>query len=221
MLPTTSIASLRRRRVTRWLGATLAAGALSAGLLPSAQASQLVPQNLRQMIQVSDVIVSGEVTRVTDGIDNGVPFTEVTLKVKGSMKRKLATNSSYRIRQYGLLKHRKMADGRYLLAGRIEGMPTWTVGETVTTFMNKPAALTGLMTPVGLAQGKFTLSGSRLSNGFDNRDLFKGVSVDPRVLKPNEAAMLAQRSGALDANVLHGLVKRALSEQWIERGVMR
>ena len=211
----------QRRNVGPMLGLTLAASALGACFVPVAHASQLVPQNLKQMIQVSDLIVSGEVTKVTDGIDKGVPFTEVTLKVKGSLKRKLATQSSYRIRQYGLLRHRRMADGRYLLAARIEGMPTWTVGETVTTFMNKPAAHTGLMTPVGLAQGKFTLSGSRLSNGFDNRDLFKGVSVDPRVLKPSEAAMLSQRSGALDANVLHGLVKRALAEQWIERGVMR
>ncbi|MFL6658664.1 MAG: hypothetical protein ACJ8GW_11365 [Massilia sp.] len=186
-----------------------------------AQASQLVPQNLKQMIAVSDLIVTGEVSKLSDGIANGVPYTEVTLKVKGSVKRELAANSTYSFRQYGLMKPRKLPDGRYLLPSKIEGMPTWSLGEHVTTFFNKPASHTGLRTPVGLAQGKLTAGGAKSANSFNNRGLFNGVQVDPSVLSADEAAMLASRGGAVQTGVLLGLVKRAVKEEWIARGVMR
>jgi hypothetical protein len=185
------------------------------------QASQLVPQNLKQMIKASDLIVSGDVSKVSDGIQDGVPYTEVTLKVKGSLKHALAKDSSYKFRQYGLLKPRKLADGRYLLPARIEGMPSWKVGENVTTFLNKPASKTGLVTPVGLAQGKFTAGGAKSANSFNNNGLFRGMTVEPGHLRNNEAAMLASQSGAVDTGVLLQLVKRAVDEQWIERGVMK
>lgn len=206
---------MKRRIITPLL---LGLGALLA--LP-AQASQLVRQNLKQMIQASDVIVSGDVAKVSDGIDHGVPFTEITLKVKGSIKRNLAVGSNYKIRQYGLLKNRRMGDGRYLLASKIEGMPSWTVGEKVTAFMNKPSTHTGLTSPVGLAQGKLTGSGTTVANAFDNKGLFHGMTVDPGVLTPMEAAMLAKTSGAVEGGVLTNLVKRAVNEHWIEKGVMR
>ena len=191
-----------------------------ASTLP-AQASQLVPQNLKQMIQASDVIVTGEVSMVTDGVENGIPFTEVTMKVNGSIKRDMAVNSNYKFRQYGLLKTRKMKDGRYLLATKIEGMATWTVGEKVTTFMNKPVSRSGMRTPVGMAQGKFTYSGSQVANSFDNRNLFKGMTVDPGMLNANESAMLAKPAGSVEGDVFTNLVKRAVKERWIEKGVMR
>lgn len=192
-----------------------------AALLAPAHATQLVHQNLKQMIASADLIVSGDVAKVSDGIDRGVPYTEVTLKVRGSVKRELAADSSYRFRQYGLLKNRRLADGRYLLATRIEGLPTWAVGEKVTVFMNKPSGRTGLSSPVGLAQGKLTGSGAKLANAFDNRGLFQGMRVDPAVLSPLEAEMLARNSGAVDGGVLNQLVRRAVREQWIQKGVMR
>ena len=114
-----------------------------------------------------------------------------------------------------------MQDGRYLLATKIEGMATWTVGEKVTTFMNKPASRTRMTTPVGLAQGKFTYSGAQAANSFDNRGLFKGMSVDPGVLNARESAMLAKPAGAVEGDVLMNLVKRAVKEEWIKKGVMR
>lgn len=192
-----------------------------AALLAPAHATQLVHQNLKQMIHAADLIVSGDVAKVSDGMAHGLPFTEVTLKVKGSVKRDLAAGSSYKFRQYGLLKHRRLPDGRYLLATRIEGMPTWTVGEKVTVFMNKPSAVSGLTTPVGLAQGKLTGSGSQVANAFDNRGLFQGMQVDASVLSPLEADMLKRNSGTVDGGVLNQLVHRAVKEQWIEKGVMR
>jgi hypothetical protein len=209
---------MKRASIGWSLGWILGLAALAAS---QAQASQLVPQNLKKMIQVSDVIVTGEVSKVTDGIQDGVPYTEVTLKVKSSLKHDLAKDSSYRFRQYGLLKPRKMADGRYLLPAKIEGMATWKVGENVTTFLNHPSPRNGLTTPVGLAQGKLTAGGTKMTNSFNNRDLFKGMTVDPTALNANEAAMLASRGGPVETGVLLQLVKKAVNEQWIERGVMR
>jgi hypothetical protein len=194
---------------------------LAAIWVAPAQASQLVPQNLKQMIDAADVVVTGKVSKVTDGIDNGIPYTEVTMLVDSSIKREMAANTKFSFRQYGLLKPRKMADGRYLLATKIEGMATWTVGEKVTTFLNKPARRSGMRTPVGMAQGKFTYSGSQAANSFDNRNLFKGMTVDPSVLSARESAMLARPAGSMEGDVLINFVKRAVKEQWIEKGVMR
>jgi hypothetical protein len=194
---------------------------LAATLAAPSQASQLVSQNLKQMIDAADVVVTGKISKVTDGIDNGIPFTEVTMLVDSSIKREMAANSNYSFRQYGLLKTRKMTDGRYLLATKIEGMATWTVGEKVTTFLNKPASRSGMRTPVGMAQGKFTYSGSQAANSFDNRNLFKGMTVDPGVLNARESAMIAKPAGAVEGDVLINLVKRAVKERWIEKGVMR
>jgi hypothetical protein len=231
--PPAPIASGREARthpapVLTRLAAALMRHALLPGVLLLAafwvaplQASQLVPQNLKQMIDAADVIVTGKVSKVTDGIDNGIPFTEVTMQVDSSIKREMAANSHYSFRQYGLLKSRKMIDGRYLLSTKIEGMATWTVGEKVTTFLNKPASRSGMRTPVGMAQGKFTYSGSQAANSFDNRNLFKGMTVDPSVLSARESAMLAKPAGSVDGDVLVNLVKRAVKERWIEKGVMR
>jgi len=201
--------------------ALMSAVVLCATAVTPLHASQLVTQNLKQMIQEADVIVTGEVSKVTDGVENGLPFTEVTMKVNSSIKRDLALNSNYSFRQYGLLKPRKLQDGRYLLATKIEGMATWTVGEKVTTFMNKPASRTRMSTPVGLAQGKFTYSGAQVANSFENRGLFKGMSVDPSVLNAKEAAMLAKPAGPVEGEVLMNFVNRAVNEKWVEKGVMR
>lgn len=204
--------------VPRLAGAALGLLALTA---PVARASQLVPQNLTKMIRAADVIVMGEVARVTDGIDNGVPYTEITLKVKGSLKKELKEKSLYSFRQYGLLKPRKMAEGRFLLPARIEGMPTWTVGEQVTTFLNKPSAHNGLTSPVGLAQGKLTMGADKSVNSFHNQGLFKGVKVEGVSLGADEQAMLARPHGAVATGVFLGLLKKAVKQQWVEKGVMR
>ncbi len=119
------------------------------------------------------------------------------------------------------MKARKTADGRYLLPTKIEGMANWTVGEKVTTFMNKPVSRSGMRTPVGMAQGKFTYSGSQAANSFDNRGLFKGMTVDPSVLNAQRVGNAGQAAGPVEGDVLINLVKRAVKEQWIEKGVMR
>jgi hypothetical protein len=206
--------------VSRWPRAL----ALLAGLalaLPAA-ALQLAPANLTRLIGESDVVVSGKVKSVTDGIDaKGLPYTEVTLLVGSSAKKRLDTNAEFRFRQYGLLKSRKMPDGRFLVARAPEGFPTWQPDEQVVAFLFKPASKTGLRSTVGLSQGKFTATSGKLSNEHGNRGLFAGVKVDASRLTPAEKAMLASRSGAVDVATLMSLVNRAAAGQWIEKGVMR
>ena len=205
------------RRLARLclLAATAAAG-------PAAQATQLVPQNLTQLIAKADLIVTGRVTAVKDGITpEGVPYTEVTLKISGSAKKTLRKDGNYTFRQFGLLKARRIEGGRYLLPAKIEGMPTWTVGEQVMSFMNRPASRTGLVTPVGLAQGKLTISGTKAANSFNNVGLFDKVEVSGGQLPKAESAMLSQTSGGVELGALQGLVQRAVKNNWIANGVMR
>jgi hypothetical protein len=204
----------------RWrLAATLLAGA--ALMLPAA-AMQLAPANLTRLVGDSDLVVSGKVKSVTDGIDaKGMPFTEVTILVGASAKKQLNKDSEFKFRQYGLLSPRKMPDGRFLVARAPEGFPSWHADELVTAFMFKPASKTGLRTTVGLSQGKFTSSSGRLSNEHGNRGLFAGVKVAPGVLTAAEAAMLNGPAGAVDSATLMSLVNRAVAGKWIEKGVMR
>lgn len=204
------------------LGAGLALIAGLALLLPqAAQATQLPNQNLAQLIGRADLIVNGQVTAVKDGIQDGLPYTEITLKVSSSAKKTLAPQSAYTFRQYGLLRARKMDDGRYLLPAKIEGMPNWQVGEKVMAFMNKPAARSGFSTPVGLAQGKLTITGNKATNGFNNVGLFEGLEVAPGLLRRNEARMLENRAGGVDLNTLQGLVQRTVKNNWLATGAMR
>lgn len=213
-----STAALRRWRLFR-LAAALLAGAAAA--LPAA-ATQLAPTNLTRLIGQSELIVSGKVKDVSDGIDaQGVPYTEVTIAVGSSAKKKLAARSDFKFRQYGLLKSRKMPDGRFLVAKAPEGFPVWHKDEQVVAFMYKRAAKTGLRTTVGLSQGKFTATGGRLANEQFNQGLFKGVQVNPGLLTASESAMLRSPSGAVDAATLMSLVNRAVAGRWIETGAMR
>lgn len=203
----------------RWL----LGGCLAAALLAStpAQATQLKPRNLTQLIAGSELIVSGSVKAVSDGIDNGVPYTEVTLAVASSAKKKLAARSEFKFRQFGLLKPRKLPSGKFLVATAPQGFATWRKDEQVIAFLGRPAAMTGLRSTVGLEQGKFVTMGGRTANAAFNRQLFSGVQVNAGVLSPAESQMLKKASGDVDAVALWSLVHRAVAGQWIEKGVMR
>jgi hypothetical protein len=186
-----------------------------------AQAMKLRPQNLTQLITESDSIIAGTVTSVTDGIAaNGIPYTEVTISVRSTAKGSIAENADYTFRQFGLLKPRKMDNGKLLLAVAPEGFARWREGETVVAFMYKPAAKTGLQTTAGMAQGKLTLVNDRLANEFDNAGLFDGVELPADELSDAERNMITT-PGAVDADTFMSLVGRAVSENWIAKGEMR
>lgn len=209
------------RRTNRVPALTALIAALVTAVAPVAQAMKLKNANLTQLIADSQAIIAGKVTRVTDGVaESGMPYTEVTILVKHSPKGGVAEDSSYTFRQFGLLKPRKMPNGRMLVAVTPEGFPRFAVGEQVVAFMYKPASRTGLQTTAGMAQGKLTLASGRLSNEFDNAGLFEGVEVDAGLLSAGERAMLGSR-GDVDAATFMDLVNRAVEGGWVESGRMR
>jgi hypothetical protein len=161
------------------------------------------------------------VKSVTDGIDErGVPYTEITIAVGSSAKGNVADETDYTFRQFGLLEPRAMDNGHQLVAVTPDGFSRWRKGETVVAFLYKPAALTGLQTTAGMAQGKLTLINGSLMNEFNNAGLFEGVEIDSDLTTPEEQTMLTT-PGAVDAQTFMGLVQRAVEEGWIENGGMR
>lgn len=187
----------------------------------NAEATQLKKQNLTQLINESQSIIYGTVKSVTDGIaDNGIPYTEVTIVVADSAKGNIKDKAEYTFRQFGLLKPREMSNGKQLLAVSPDGFPQWRQDETVMAFLYKPATRTGLQTTVGLAQGKLHLNNGKLVNQFNNLGLFENVEIEESLLSAEEASMLTLE-GAVDAETLMGLVGRAVSGDWIEKGEMK
>lgn len=187
----------------------------------SAQAASVKSRNLSQLIDESDSIVIGVVDKVEEGIDaRGVPYTEVTVKIAERLRGK-DTGSSYTFRQYGLIKPRKMDNGRTLMAVTPDGWPTYAKSEQVMLFLHKPAKFTGLQTTVGLGQGKFRISNNRARSAADNRGLFDGVTFDPGVLTKSQKTMVAARAGAVDADSLIDIVRRAVKENWSATGRMK
>ncbi|MDM4765491.1 hypothetical protein [Pelomonas sp. SE-A7] len=209
-----------RRTLLKSLAGAAAAIA-GVGLTGQAQATQIKPHNLTRLINDADTIVGGKVIRVTDGMQGKLPYTEVTISVATSAKKKLVTRSEYTFRQFGLQKARKMPDGRFFLGLAPEGMAKWKKDEQVLAFLYKPAARTGLRTTVGLGMGKFLTMGDRMANAFNNRGLFQDVRINPGLLNAAEQDMLAKNGGDVDSNVLIGLVNKAVAGQWIQKGLMK
>ena len=211
----------------------LAVTILSLAMAPAPMAAKLVNRNLTQLIADSETIIAGTVTTVTDGInEDGVPYTEVTIAVvsaakgavKGAAKRTPGSTADeapvYTFRQFGLLKHRVMDNGRTFLGVTPEGFARWHEGETVIAFLHKPASMTGLQTTTGLAQGKLVLHNGRYANELNNRGLFDGVEINRGLMTPAQQSMLLN-SGPADAVALMELIERAVADGWIERGEMR
>lgn len=176
---------------------TAALAAISASLVmaPAAFAQKHIQQNLIQLVGQAQSIVSGEVVSVTDGFDDRKrPYTEISLRVAGDLKGKLADGSTYTFRQFGLAKPRAMGNGKVYLGVSPEGFARWNVGEHVVAFMNP--SLGGLTSTVGLEQGKFNLNNGKISNNLGNMGLFEGI--DPAKFTPEEQNLLTA-TGAVDA----------------------
>lgn len=184
-------------------------------------AMKIRSQNLTQLITESSSIVFGTVSSVTDGIDaKGVPYTEITISVGSDAKGKIADGESYSFRQFGLLTPRKMANGKAYIALRPEGFPRWIEGETVVAFLRAPASITGLQTTAGMGQGKLSMVNGKLINEYQNAGMFDGVDIDNKLLTSEQQNMLLNPR-AIDASAFIDLVGRAVSEQWIEKGVLK
>lgn len=182
------------------------------------QAASIQSQNLVDLIKHSDRILVGTVESTTDGFDkNNVPFTEVTLRVSERIRG--AKGETVTFRQFGLLEPREI-NGRTYLGTSPDGWPTWNEKERVMIFLGPPARLTGLQTTIGLQQGKMRMKDGQLANASGNTGLFKGMKIEAKGLTRDQAAMLNTDGEAVDANPFISLVRRAVEENWIDKGVM-
>ena len=173
-----------------------------------------------ELLEQSELIVRGRVTKLTDGIDaRGVPYTEVTVQIAESLKGSPGRELTFR--QFGLLAPKKMADGRVNLMVTPAAWATYSKGQESIFFLRKPAAWTGLRTTAGLGQGQFKVSGAGASNSVENSGLFEKVVVDPGLLAEPEQRVLSTTRGAVNTRGFSMLVKRAVAEKWIEHGRMR
>jgi hypothetical protein len=204
---------MRQRIRAAALAATVLIGLAAA---VTARATSVVPMTVVDLLQHSHTIVAGQVQSVTDGFDErGLPYTEVTIKVSDMVRGQ--KSETYRFRQFGLDKPRKLADGRTYL-GRPVGWPTWRKGEAALLFMYSKAPTTGLQTTVGLGQGKLSLANGVAMNGYGNETLFSGVRVNRGLLDASEQKMFDTGKGPVDAETLQKFLHRAVDGNWVRNG---
>jgi hypothetical protein len=183
----------------------------------AAHAKSMPQQNLKELLTHTDSIVVGTVAAKSDGFQDGLPYTEITIDVRQSIKGK--HGRKYTFRQFGLIAPKPTGDGRVNLMVTPEGWPTFAVGEQVMLFLHKRASLTGFQTTAGLSEGKFTIRGDRIANATDNAALFQGVRIQGPV-NPTFKDLVNQPSGAYALDTFLSLVRTAVKENWIETGVL-
>ena len=181
-----------------------------------AMATTMRHQNVVDLIGLSELILAGRVVALTDGFQDGIPYTEVTVSVDEAIRGR--PGHQYTFRQFGLLAPRELANGRTYLGVSPEGLPRFSVGEDVLLFLYRKASQTGLQTTVGLYQGKFKKDGNRFENGVENIGLMNGVSVSPSLLSPGEQKLLKAKKGPVQADVFLDFVRKAVRERWVETG---
>ncbi len=184
-----------------------------------AQAASVQKRNVVDLIAMAELIFVGEVVTVTDGLDGKVPYTEITVRVRESLRGYLG--STFTFRQFGLLAPRVMGNGTVNLNVTPEGWPRFTAGEQVMLFLYKPGAITGLRTTVGLFQGKFGIRRNQLKNAIDNLGLFDNIAVESGLLTDKEQQLLTTVRGAVSPEIFVPFVRRVVHEGWIEAGKIR
>lgn len=175
--------------------------------------------NIVDLVGDSESIVRGVVEDVSDGIENGVPYTQVTLSVTESIRGDVG--EKYTFRQFGLVAPKKMGNGKVNLNVTPAGWATYGVGEDVLLFLYEPARLTGLQTTTGLGQGKLTLKGGNAESGFNNVGLFENVEVDQKELNDRDKRVFATKRGPVNAESLLSVVRKAVKGRWVEGGKLR
>ena len=182
----------------------------------SVHATSMKHRNIVELISLSELILVGKVTSVTDGIEGGVPYTEITIIVSESVRGNIG--SVYTFRQFGLLAPRDMGNGRTYVGLSPDGWPRFATGEKVMLFLYTKSDMTGLRTTVGLLQGKFTERRGRFVNGIDNQALFRNVSAAQGILNPAEEKLLKMREGSVAAETLVSFVRKAVQKRLVEDG---
>jgi len=175
--------------------------------------------NIVDLIGDSELIVRGMVKEVTDGIENGVPYTQVTVTVDEALRGQVG--NEYTFRQFGLTKPRSMGNGKVNLSVTPDGWSRYTVGENSMLFLYKRASMTGLQTTVGLGQGKVLFQNGNAVSQFGNDGLFENVEVSNNLLNDKDKRLLATKKGAVNAEGFMSFVRRAVKDRWIEGGKLK
>jgi hypothetical protein len=184
-----------------------------------AQETANAAPNIVDLISDSELIVSGMVKDVTDGFENGLPYTQVTIEVSEALRGQVG--EEYTFRQFGLKEPRRMENGKIYLGVTPAGWAKYEVGEQTMLFLHQAASVTGLRTTAGLGQGKVVFKGGNAVSQADNEGLFDGVEVNANLLNDRDKRLLATKGGAVNAEGFKSLVKRAVNGKWIEGGKMR
>ena len=175
--------------------------------------------NIVDLIDHSELIVRGSVKKLTDGFENGVPYTEVTLQVAEALRGQFG--KEYTFRQFGLIEPRKMENGKINLNVTPEGWAKYKQTENVVLFLHKKASLTGLRTTAGLGQGKITMKGGNVESDLGNAGLFENVDADQRILNDRDKRLLVTKKGAVNSESFMSFVRRAVKNKWVEGGKLR
>jgi len=184
-----------------------------------AEAVQSGAPNIVDLIADSQTIISGAVKEVTDGFENGIPYTQVTIEVKETLRGQVG--EEYTFRQFGLTQPRKMENGKVYIGTTPEGWSKYEVNEDAMFFLYKPASATGLQTTTGLGQGKVMFKGGNAISHAGNEGLFENVDVNAGLLNDKDKRLLATKRGAVNAEGFKSFVRRAVNGKWIEGGKMR
>lgn len=182
-------------------------------------ASTTAAPNIVDLIADSETIFRGQVTVVTDGFENGVPYTQVTMVVSETLRGD--AGEEYTFRQFGLKEPRSMGNGKVYLGTTPEGWSKYAVGDDAMMFMYQRASMTGLQTTVGLGQGKVMFKGGNAISQAGNEGLFENVEVNAGLLNDKDKRLLATKKGAVNAEGFQSFVRRAVKNKWVEGGKMR
>lgn len=176
------------------LAPAVAVLAMVAVLAPATLASRVRPVNLEEMTDRAGRIVQGDCTAVEIVHDPelGVDVARVSLRVERSLKGEAAETLTFR------------------MLTEATGLPRFVEGERVILFLYGETE-SGLTSPVGLGQGKFTIvedkqGGEVALNGFGNRMLFQRLSSDALTRMGEQPARWQGRDG-MPPSVLLDLVE--------------
>ena len=172
--------------------------------------------NIVELLQQSNDIVVGQVSNVTDGLDQrGVPYTEVTLQVSESIRGGIS--GTYTFRQFGLLAPRLTADGTKKIMPAPEGFPRYTAGEQLVLMLCPSARLTGFRMPAGVTGGKFEIGPGRVENERGNVGLFSNVRLEQGLGTAKDMRMLVD-GGPANPDTFLSFLRRAVQDRWVETG---
>jgi len=175
--------------------------------------------NIVDLIQDSELIVRGSVKELTDGFENGVPYTQVTLRVDEALRG--TVGKEYMFRQFGLIQPRKMENGKMNLNVTPEGWAKYKQDENLVLFLHNAASITGLRTTAGLGQGKISVRGGNAESAAGNVGLFDNVDADASLLDDRDKRLLGTKKGAVNSESLLSFVRRAVKDKWVEGGKLR